>query len=1488
MLIWLLDSESRVDSSTAHDGEPSGVFVFGAGATARERKPGDPSVSVTLSKNRLLKQRKSLHPVKGKGTLTGASVFFDPSSGFRRGGADSPVASDSRVTAERSFNSRAKDHVFSPVSSNSVFPLDDYLSEDILGNLSFLSSSAGLEFPFLLNNTAAAVHPTFEKLMSGKDASKFQPATYDSITGTLKVEDMGAKPSDANSWVWETSSQDGKVSNEEFDQNIFEQPFDKHNENDSLFARQMNDEVALKQTEDKDTLYGHQSSEPPALSTWNLNGASSSWFFPENDEHFYEEILKPLYHDSAEEGLKHDADRLCTASSTSSTSCAQCSQVGVGETEHLQASILQKTSSTNNGSQELQERFIFRAVKGTNSTSDTSNVSSPLKATTSVWMSSSVGNLDCSSARSNLVASVDDLDWFCELGKLDIQRTGIDVNSVSLPDASSSKFVPVSGPIGSSSNIFTSEAESPAEVDRNSEDDTQVGTSLSAGSVLTETHSTLNQDGFSATTSPSFVFQARNASDKILKKKKDKVVHAQNIISRPGGHISSKPLKHYSPLNRKEEPRPGDPIKIGASSASSDFSSQLPVEIECSSPLHPDSNMSDFGRLASSWDIPFPSVDSEEEGESTFYFGQKLQDDLAIEEMIAAAGDLNLDDENIGEGEPSWEEHPGSGEEHTWWTANDAFLNEFVSMKGKLKRPNSDVGQVPYFGGEVPSQHTKLDAEKGPGAESSSASSSNNSNMKSFTFSAMSSPTSSLSASRRHTRKMYPERAAVGTPKSAQFLTPNVDLDSAVSAHTDFTSKDNNEPGIIEETKPDILLEKPDMVTPTSRSRSEFNQACSSPCSLNNMSSRPSEDMPSISTTPSVTLSSNSGLSVETVPAIYSRAPVGVAAEQACERWRLRGNQAYANGDFPKAEEYYSRGASSVSPNETSQSCIRASMLCYSNRAATRMVVGRVREALTDCMRAMAVDPSFLRVHLRAASCHLALGETEAAASLFGECLRRSKDDVGDDPKIVSEALEGIRKSQQVHEFSERMVGLLESKSSTDATAALRLLNEALKCSPHSDHLLELKAHALFALRRFEEVIQLCEQSLALAERNFPVNIGKSLSNLATDRSEAAFDYSLYSNVKLWRQKFTAKAYFHLGKLEEALELIQKMEEGCLHRFNNAVDNEKEPMSTLSLLIRDLLRHKAAGNEAFQSGKYAEAIEHYTAAFACNGESRPFYAVLFCNRAAASQALGHIPDAIADCSRAIVLDPKYAKAISRRATLYEMIRDYGQASSDLQRVVTLLEKQDEHSKESQINKVEISSTTLPELKQSQERLAKNEEEFKKGHPRDYYLILGLEPSCMTNEIKKAYRKLALKHHPDKAGQFLVRNDGGEEGSLWKEVGEEVRRDAEQLFKLIGEAHATLSDPSKRLNYDKDEELRKLRIGSPTGGQSNASETFSYYHEKGGRRQRWGSWDEYANQHQRWQNGPDAAQPDTFAHVGRYESSKTKNTGGRWEYDWDDV
>ena len=67
-----------------------------------------------------------------------------------------------------------------------------------------------------------------------------------------------------------------------------------------------------------------------------------------------------------------------------------------------------------------------------------------------------------------------------------------------------------------------------------------------------------------------------------------------------------------------------------------------------------------------------------------------------------------------------------------------------------------------------------------------------------------------------------------------------------------------------------------------------------------------------------------------------------------------------------------------------------------------------------------------------------------------------------------------------------------------------------------------------------------------------------------------------------------------------------------------------------------------------------------------------------------------------------------------------------------------------------------------------------------GTKRDYYEVLGVAKTASADEIKKAYRKLAIKYHPD-------RNPGDKE--------------AEEKFKEAAEAYDVLSNPDKRARYD---------------------------------------------------------------------------------------
>ncbi|KAI7843595.1 hypothetical protein COHA_002837 [Chlorella ohadii] len=246
---------------------------------------------------------------------------------------------------------------------------------------------------------------------------------------------------------------------------------------------------------------------------------------------------------------------------------------------------------------------------------------------------------------------------------------------------------------------------------------------------------------------------------------------------------------------------------------------------------------------------------------------------------------------------------------------------------------------------------------------------------------------------------------------------------------------------------------------------------------------------------------------------------------------------------------------------------------------------------------------------------------------------------------------------------------------------------------------------------------------------------------------------------------------------------------------------------------------RLAGNAAVKAGKAAEAVAKYSEALQASGLSPAIMAVLLSNRAAAHQHLKQRAQAIADCCRAIALNPHYAKAQSRLATLLSELGYHSDAASALEAAAA------------------APGIPAADRKEYQSRMASEQAAAKRASSRrglggsqaalDHYKLLGLERSVTSDEVRRAYKKLALQLHPDKAASAvrLAPRCAGCGSAPFEALAAQGRLQerATWLFKLLGEASDVLSDASKRRELD--HALRAAAGGSGFGSRGGFS---SYY------------------------------------------------------------
>lgn len=132
--------------------------------------------------------------------------------------------------------------------------------------------------------------------------------------------------------------------------------------------------------------------------------------------------------------------------------------------------------------------------------------------------------------------------------------------------------------------------------------------------------------------------------------------------------------------------------------------------------------------------------------------------------------------------------------------------------------------------------------------------------------------------------------------------------------------------------------------------------------------------------------------------------------------------------------------------------------------------------------------------------------------------------------------------------------------------------------------------------------------------------------------------------------------------------------------------------------------------------------------------------MLLSNRATTLLKLERLDDALADTSASIELNSQSFKVYRTRARTYLHLEKYEAAIGDFKTAI-------EQAK---------SEGCEADAKALQTEMKKAEVDLKRSKTKDYYKILGVSRECTEVEIKKAYRRESLKHHPDKVRDFTWR------------------------------------------------------------------------------------------------------------------------------------
>ena len=263
------------------------------------------------------------------------------------------------------------------------------------------------------------------------------------------------------------------------------------------------------------------------------------------------------------------------------------------------------------------------------------------------------------------------------------------------------------------------------------------------------------------------------------------------------------------------------------------------------------------------------------------------------------------------------------------------------------------------------------------------------------------------------------------------------------------------------------------------------------------------------------------------------------------------------------------------------------------------------------------------------------------------------------------------------------------------------------------------------------------------------------LENVKIQDTLAYISQKVSAEDKMRDEEFnylTALTLYFDGQYDKAKKLLKIIKQ----------TNNSEKIEDLIKKVNEIESVKSKANELFKQKKYEEAIEEYTKILEFDPQNKKFNSLILANRALCYQKLNKNTEALRDSNQSIKLNPYYARGYVKRGNVYMELKMYDDARADFQKAKEL----------------------DPSVSGVEGFLNDANKKAEKARKRDYYAILGIDRNASEHEIKKAYKKMAMKYHPDRNSES-----------------EETKKMAEKKFIDVNDAYSVLSDPKKKSMYD---------------------------------------------------------------------------------------